>query len=159
VRLTIGPSGKGPLTAEMEIRVLGIADRPTAVMLLEGDYRLVLLFLGHDTSFLHAHGARQLLAPSWEFLIIWGRSVCIAIWHAAYSRTRSGTERECRNENMPQNSSRLLLTGYEKWVDLRARWCPGIWSGGTFEGRREGVDGAWGRGVVGLLLSLQPSIS
>jgi hypothetical protein len=59
VRLTVGPSGKGPLTAEMEIRVLGIADRPTAVMLLEGGYRLVLLLLGHDTSFLHARGARQ----------------------------------------------------------------------------------------------------
>jgi hypothetical protein len=48
-----------PLTAEMEIRVPGIADRPPAVMLLEGGYRLVLLLLGHDTSFLHAHGARQ----------------------------------------------------------------------------------------------------
>jgi hypothetical protein len=59
VRLAVGPSGKAPLTAEMEIRVLGVADRPPAVMLLEGGYRLVLLLLGHDTSFLHAHGARQ----------------------------------------------------------------------------------------------------
>ena len=59
VRLAVGLSGKAPLTAEMEIRVLGVADRPPAVMLLEGGYRLVLLLLGHDTSFLHAHGARQ----------------------------------------------------------------------------------------------------
>jgi hypothetical protein len=59
VRLAVGPSGKAPLAAEMEIRVLGIADRPPAVMLLEGGYRLVLLLLGHDTLFLHAHGARQ----------------------------------------------------------------------------------------------------
>ena len=59
MRLAVGPSGKAPLTAKMEIRVPGIADRPPAVILLEGGYRLVLLLLGHDTSFLHAHGARQ----------------------------------------------------------------------------------------------------
>src|SRR5262245_11979749 len=59
VGLAVGPSGKAPLTAEMKIRVPGIADRPPAVMLLEGGYRLVLLLLGHDTSFLHARGARQ----------------------------------------------------------------------------------------------------
>jgi hypothetical protein len=59
VRLAVGPSGKAPLTAEMEIRVLGVADRPPAVMLLEGGNSLVLLLLGHDTTFLHAHGARQ----------------------------------------------------------------------------------------------------
>jgi hypothetical protein len=59
VRLAVGPSGKAPLAAEMEICVLGIANRPPAVMLLEGGYGLVLLLLGHDTSFLHAHGAPQ----------------------------------------------------------------------------------------------------
>jgi len=59
VRLAVGPSGKAPLTAEMEIRVLRVADRPPAVMLLEGGNSLVLLLLGHDTTFLHAHGARQ----------------------------------------------------------------------------------------------------
>ena len=59
VKFAVGASSKAPLPAEMEIRVLRIADRPPAVVLLESGYRLLLLLLGHDTSFLHTHGARQ----------------------------------------------------------------------------------------------------
>jgi hypothetical protein len=100
VRLAVGPSGKAPLTAEMEIRVLGVADRPPAVMLLEGGNSLVLLLLGHDTTFLHAHGARQ------DCLLRVG----------SYSSYRN-----CSQRNVPQNGSTLLLRVHEKWGDLRAR--------------------------------------
>jgi hypothetical protein len=77
----------------MEIRVLGIADRPPAVMLLEGGYRLVLLLLGHDTSFLHAHGARRIACSKLGVAHHMG-TVCVHCnMHAAYSRARIGHQR------------------------------------------------------------------
>ena len=114
MRLAVGPSGKAPLAAEMEIRVLGIADRPPAVMLLEGGYHLVLLLLGHDTLFLHAHGARQDCLLQVGSYIIWERSVCITICTPPTAVHASGTERERRNENVPQNSSRQLLAVHKE---------------------------------------------
>ena len=54
VQFAVGSPGKAPLTAEMEFRDFRIADRPPAIVPLEGGYGLLLL-LGHDTSLCHAH--------------------------------------------------------------------------------------------------------
>jgi hypothetical protein len=59
VNFAIGPPSNAPLAAEMEIRVLRVAYRPSAVIQLKCDDCLVPLRLGHEPSFLHAHGVRQ----------------------------------------------------------------------------------------------------
>ena len=78
VQFAVGSPGKAPLTAEMEFRDLRIADRPAAIVPLEGGYGLVLL-LGHDTSLCLAHCAAMVIAPVGASSTIWGRSLCVAI--------------------------------------------------------------------------------
>jgi hypothetical protein len=107
VRLAVGPSDKAPLTAEMEIRVLGVANRPTAVMLLEGGYRLVLLLLGHDTSFLHAHGARQDCLLRVGCYPLYGNGLC-ALQYAR--RLQSRTHRASR-ESVATRGAEIELKG------------------------------------------------
>jgi Putative polyhydroxyalkanoic acid system protein (PHA_gran_rgn) len=106
VRLAVGPSGKAPLTAEMEFRVLGIADRPPAVMLLEGGYRLVLLFLGHDTSFQHAHGARQNCLLRVGSCLSYGNGLCAL----QYARRRARIGHRERMSQRERGAERLQAT-------------------------------------------------